>query len=252
MFNALILAGQRSSADPVARMHNQTHKALVPIENKAMLRHVGETIQKLHGLQNLYVMSERADLLEQASLVNGQLLDTGPSPAASLAKALGIIGLRIPLLVTTADHPLLTKEMIDHLLHNTPQDCDLAVALAPADLVLKSYPGAIRTYYRFRDKAVSGCNLFLVRQPDARKIVEFWLQMEKARKKPWRIALKIGLPVLLRYALGLLSLEQAFTHVSKLTGTKIAPILMPYAEAAIDVDKPEDLLLVQRILKSRH
>jgi hypothetical protein len=51
--------------------------------------------------------------------------------------------------------------------------------------------------------------------------------------------------------LGWLSLDGAFAHVSRLTGTRIRPVVMPFAEAAIDVDKAADYELVSAILKRR-
>ena len=49
-------------------------------------------------------------------------------------------------------------------------------------------------------------------------------------------------------ALGLLTLDQAMRMASRRLGAGVAPVLMPQAEAAIDVDKPADLALVRRIV----
>jgi hypothetical protein len=62
---------------------------------------------------------------------------------------------------------------------------------------------------------------------------------------------EIGILALIRYALGLLNLDAAFAHVSRLTRAKIRPVLMPFAEAATDVDKPADYELVSGILAKR-
>lgn len=75
--------------------------------------------------------------------------------------------------------------------------------------------------------------------------------MEEHRKKPWRLAWKIGPLALLRMFIGQLSLEDAFRHVSQLTGVRICPVLLPFAEAPIDVDKPADFELVTEILRRR-
>jgi len=75
--------------------------------------------------------------------------------------------------------------------------------------------------------------------------------METHRKKPLRLVREIGIGALIRYALGLLSLDAAFTHVSRLTGATIKPVLLPFAEAATDVDKPADFVLVESLLKKR-
>jgi hypothetical protein len=55
----------------------------------------------------------------------------------------------------------------------------------------------------------------------------------------------------LRYLLGQLTLEQALNGLSQRMGLQAGVIQMPFAEAAIDVDKVEDLHLVESILAER-
>ena len=50
---------------------------------------------------------------------------------------------------------------------------------------------------------------------------------------------------------GTLDLETAFAGGGARLGVSASPILMPMAEAAIDVDKPSDLELVQKIIRAR-
>ena len=56
---------------------------------------------------------------------------------------------------------------------------------------------------------------------------------------------------LLRFIAGSLSLDGVFVIVSKRLGLTAKPILLPFAEAAIDVDKPSDLELAEAILRRR-
>jgi hypothetical protein len=61
----------------------------------------------------------------------------------------------------------------------------------------------------------------------------------------------IGPLAFLKAALGLMSAEDAFTHLSRKAGGRIKHVELPIAEAAIDVDKPADLELAERILAAR-
>jgi hypothetical protein len=81
--------------------------------------------------------------------------------------------------------------------------------------------------------------------------VRFWRRVEADRKKPWRIARAFGLGSLLAYGLGLLTLEAAMRRVSRVLGCEARAVALPFAEAAIDVDKPADLALVETILARR-
>jgi CTP:molybdopterin cytidylyltransferase MocA len=155
------------------------------------------------------------------------------------------------LLVTTADHPLLTTAMVDHFVTAVPAEADVAVALAPASLIRSTHPGAVRTFYRLGREAYSGCNLFAFRTPNAEKAAVFWAEMERHRKRPWRLIAAIGPLTLLRFLLGMVDRRSAERLLSRRTGAAIRIVEMPFAEAAIDVDKPADLELAEKILRDR-
>ncbi|MBI2253851.1 MAG: nucleotidyltransferase family protein [Proteobacteria bacterium] len=257
-FNALILAGNRREGDSVATLTGVSHKALAPINGVPMLLRLYRTLREVDGIGDIHVCIDDVSLLDgipelAAARASGAIRIVKPaiSPAASLGAALDLIGLQRPLLTTTADHPLLTAAMVTHMLRATPDDAELGVGLAEAETVTAVYPDAIRTFYRFKGRRFSGCNLFLARGNNARKVTQYWQRMERHRKKPWRLVWEIGPLALLRMICGQLSLDDAFAHVSKLTGASIRPVLMPFAEAPIDVDKPADFELVTEILRRR-
>jgi GTP:adenosylcobinamide-phosphate guanylyltransferase len=250
--DALILAGSRGPNDPVAALGKVEHKALTPIAGRPMLAFVLDAVRAVPEVDRIYICIDAATDLR--AVTNGTPFNRIPpanSPAASVAAALQEIDGDRPLLITTADHPLLTAPIITHFLKNASQDADLSVGLAEAETVTKAFPEGKRTFYRLAGRGYSGCNLFLARKPGAVRVAEYWRRMEGHRKKPLRLVREIGIGALIRYALGLLSLDGAFKHVSKLTAARISPVILPFAEAATDVDKPSDHALVEGILKRR-
>lgn len=256
--NALILAGNRGGTDSIAALTGSSHKALAPINGVPMLLRLLHCLTTCPDIAQIYVCIDDTTLLETvpelaAALHDGVLKVVAPaaSPAASVAAALQRIGLDEPLLITTADHPLLTPEMVAHFLARAPEDGDLTVAVARIEVIKAAYPESIRTGYRLAGQGYSGCNLFLARRPAAAKVAVFWQRMERFRKKPWRLVLEVGPLALLRLVLGWLDLPAALTHLSRRTGARIRAVEMPFAEAAIDVDKPADYELVTAILQRR-
>ena len=253
---ALVLAASRPQ-DPVARHAGQSHKALVPVGGVPMLIRVLRVLRASRSIGGIAVCLEAgapvagAEPELQALLADGAvtLIDASSTPSRSVLAALGTLPL--PLLITTADHPLLSAAMIDHFCAAVPVDADAAVAVVRASLLQRSYPNAIRTYYRFAGEGYSGCNLFLLQSPDALRVVELWTRLERHRKQPWRLIAEVGPIALLRFLLGRLDLEGAMHHLSTRVGAKVRAVEMPFAEAAIDVDKPADLELAEAILARR-
>ncbi len=258
---ALVLAGSRGPTDPVASAVGLPHKALVPVDGVPMLERVVDTLFASHGIEHIILCSDRALAEHGFGPALTRAIDAGritlaepkPSPSESVAHVLEgpADEIAYPLLIATADHPLLTTPMVEHLLTNAPPSADLVIGLAGAEVIKASYPDAIRTFYRFKGQGYSGCNLFLAATPKARRVVDFWRRMERHRKRPLRLIASIGVLPLLRFVLGRLGIEDALSHLSRRIGAEIGMVDMPFAEAAIDVDKPGDLDLAEAILKSR-
>jgi CTP:molybdopterin cytidylyltransferase MocA len=253
-WQALILAAGRGPADPMARAFDVTHKCLVPIAGAPMLSRVVAPLMACHEIGDIRISIEDRALAEAAlGDLAGRcdVVASRESAARSTIAALEREG-SFPCLVTTGDHPLLTPQMIRHFLDKALRSgADLAAGLASRRIIEEAYPNAQRTYIRFADEDVSGCNLFALTTPRALAALDFWHYLEPVRKKPWRLAGAFGLLPLFRFLTRTLTLDQAFATGSRRLGLSLSPILMPYADAAIDVDKPADKDLVERILAQR-
>jgi GTP:adenosylcobinamide-phosphate guanylyltransferase len=259
---ALVLAGSRGPADPVAQSCGLPHKALAPVLGVPMLLRVTKTLLACPGLRKIILCVDPAlkahglgpeldSLIAEGAI---EIAEPKTSPSESVAHVVETLQRTSeawPLLVTTADHPLLTSSMVQHFTKTAPDDADVALGLAEASVIRRDYPDAVRTFYRFAGQGYSGCNLFLLTSPKAIAFITFWRTMEKHRKRPWRLVAAIGPGVLIRFLIGRLSIDQALDHLSGRIGASAKAVIMPFAEAAIDVDKPGDLILAEKILKAR-
>jgi CTP:molybdopterin cytidylyltransferase MocA len=256
-FSALILAGRRGPQDPLAVSRGATHRALLPVAGVPMLLRVVRALRAA-GLSRLRVSIDAPELLdahpELAALRREGALRVQPSadsPSRSVAAALADDAM-LPCLVTTADHALLTPEMVLHFLSEARgAEADLLIGMVAATLVQAAYPETRRTYLRLRGEAWSGANLFAFRTPRARRVADFYVRAERFRKQPWRLVAAIGPSLLLLYALRRLDLDGALARGSRRIGARVAAVRMPHAEAAIDVDREGDLVLAERILRAR-
>ncbi|MEM9600744.1 MAG: GTP--adenosylcobinamide-phosphate guanylyltransferase, partial [Pseudomonadota bacterium] len=209
-----------------------------------MLDRVAGALQSA-GLQTPFLLSGYPNDRQGFERAEG---GCGPADSAMIAAGEG----SFPVLLTTCDHALLTADMVrDFLAGAEASGADFAVGLASRDTIQAQYPDTKRTYMVFRDAAVSGCNLFYIRNEAGLAAIAFWRDAQHLRKKPLKLAMKIGTRITLRYALRRLTLDGAFAYASQRIGASAAPVLLAHAEAAIDVDSPADLALVESILMRR-
>jgi CTP:molybdopterin cytidylyltransferase MocA len=254
-FHAVVLAGERSRHDPVAAAAHVAAKCLTPIGGTPMVARVLRALDESGRIDDILLCGPARETLDSSpelrALVGAGVRWMAPeaTPSRSAAAALASLGDGAPVLVTTADHALLSPEIVRHFLAAAAKSgADVAVALAPHDLVRAAHPGTRRTVLKFSDGHYCGCNLFAFLTPRGREMARLWQQVENERKNPIRVIGFVGWVAMGRYALGLLSLEAALRRMSRQTGLKAAVVEMPFAEAAIDVDSVADLKLVRAIV----
>jgi GTP:adenosylcobinamide-phosphate guanylyltransferase len=255
-YTAIILAADRSPGDEVARAAGTPCKSLVPVGGIPMVMRV---LEALDGAQNvcdkILCGPPQPDIKTHQALDrlissgNLQWMPNQATPSTSTLSVLETLAADKPVLVTTADHALLNTQIVDYFCSQAlAAGCDIAVGLTRYDQVVAAYPGMRRTATRLSDAHYCSCNLFAFLSPAARKIAHLWRQVENQRKKPWRIIDLLGWMAVLRYATGNLSLIQAQQLISRRLGVQAAAVVLPFAEAAVDVDTVDDWRFVEDII----
>jgi len=252
-FTALVLAGRRGPKDDLAEATGSSHRALLDVCGVPMLLRVVRALRASPSVGSIAVsiddersldgLEEIGEILQHRSLA---------SPSRSVCDFLESRAAGEPVLVVTADHALLTAEMVEHFVAECrASDADVLVALVEEKRLKDAYPETTRTYLRFRGEGFSGANLFLFKSERARGAAAFWIRAEHFRKQPWRLVSAFGPVALLLFLLRRLDLDGALERASRGIGAKVQAVRMPFAEAAIDVDRKSDLELVTQILKRR-
>lgn len=254
-FSAIVLAADRGRDDPVAAAAGVVAKCLTPVEGTPMVVRVIRALQESACVDTILLCGPEVGILQESpelrQMVDGnrvRWMSPLGSPSASAAAALAALPADRPVLLTTGDHPLLRPEMVRYFLDQASAGgLDVAVALAPHEMVQQAYPRTRRTALKFSDGHYCGCNLFAFLTTRGRGMVPRWKKVEDHRKQPIRVIGLIGWLPMLLYALGILSLAGAMRRISLRTGMVAGAVSMPFAEAAIDVDSAADLDLARHI-----
>ena len=258
-FYVVILAANREMKDPVAEAAAVSCKALAPVSGRAMVLRVLDALAEAHevGVRILVgpAMASVEQNAELAGLVRSgqvQWFEPKNTPSSSAFSVLQSLPNDAPVLLTTADHALLSAAMVDHFCSMARSSgCDVLAGVARHELVAEAFPGTRRTVTRLKDGGYCGCNLFAFMTPQARKAADFWRRVEKERKKPLRVVKVMGWIAVLRYLFGQLTLNKALGCLSQRMNLQVGVIQMPFAEAAVDVDKVDDWQLVESVLAER-
>ncbi len=249
---ALVLAGSRPEGDPFAASFGVRYKALIPVAGEPMVRRPVTALLASPAIRQVVVLTQEPE----------QLADVLPDdPKLSVQRSLGTIAdtlsavcndpaTSFPVLVTTADHALLTAAMVAEFVEEA-RGADIAVAFVESRGLLARFPDAERTWLAFGGGRYSGANLFLLGTPNAERAIAQWRSVEADRKKGFRVLAALGPTLFMGAVLKMRTLHQTAEGLSRKLGIIVRAVEMSDPLAAIDVDKPSDHALVEAILQQR-
>lgn len=254
-WSAVVLAGTRPEADMLAAGFGVSAKALIPIDGEPMINRVVRTLSDCPSIARILIVAQEPEGL--ARHMGWTNLDPsiefaagGGSIAASLTGVLGTAGAPWPVLITTADHPLITTDMIEFFLARS-HGSDLSLGVVEREVLEGRYPDSRRTWLRFGGGAFTGANLFTAQSERALKALTLFAGAEADRKKRLRLLWHYGPMLAIGAATRTISLREGVAQVGRRLGLDAAVVPLPFAEAGVDVDRPEDHRLVERILCER-
>ena len=255
-WTAILLAGERPGGDPLAAHFQVPGKALIRIAGVSMLRRVANALLAAPEIGRVVVLAQDPDALmvgdaeALAADPRISLAQSGPGIASSIAAIAGSEVAPWPVVVTTADHALLTPAMVREFLAGVG-DRDLAVGVGERATIEARYPTTRRTWLKFSDGQYSGANLFALRNGRVSAALNLWAGVERERKKAWKLIARFGPALFIRALTRTISFATAMERAGARLGIVAAPVVLSAPEAAIDVDKLADFELVEAILSGR-
>jgi GTP:adenosylcobinamide-phosphate guanylyltransferase len=255
-YTAVILAADRGSDDPVARAAAVSCKSLAPVGGRPLVFRVLDALEASQAVDTCILSGPSKSILDREPAL-GKLVSSGgvkwfenlSSPSSSAYHVLQSLPDESPVLLTTADHALLSDRIVDHFCSEAMlTSADVVVGIAQHERVTRAFPQTRRTATRLKDGAFCGCNLFAFLTPQARLAADFWRQVEHQRKNPLQLIRVLGWMSVWRYISRQLSLSEALDRISDRLGFKAGVVVMPFPEAALDVDSVDDLRLIENII----
>ncbi len=256
-WTVIVAAGQRPGIDPLASAFGEQWKALVRVGGEAMLSRVVRTLASVPAIGEIIILAQDGAALvatpDTAWLADHpqvRFATSGQGISQSVHDCVTNAAKGWPVLLTTADHPLLTRAMVEAFIAQA-SGADVAVAMVERRTLLAAYPGNQRTWLHFRGGAYSGANLFALNSPGALAALDVWRSVEQDRKKGWKLLWRFGPWLALRALTRTIGLAAALASAAQRLGFSAKAVILPMAEAAIDVDKPSDHMLAEQILRGR-
>lgn len=256
LLDALVLAGASpDTPDPLAAAEGVPRKVLVNISGQPMLWWTLRALRASGRVDHLIVLGgepgDIADVAGPSECLPGQaeLLD---KVLAGLQRVATLHPQAELALFVSGDVPLLTPQAINWFVDTClATEADFYYPVVERAVMEGAFPGSARTYVSLRDGCFCGGDMALVHVHVALARQELLRELMARRKSPLRQARLIGLVPLLKLLSRRLSIAEAEQIGSRALSLRGRAIISPYAELAMDVDKPHHLAIARQVLASR-
>ena len=248
--DAVVIAGGiPNPEDPLYTYLKGDAKALVNVAGKPMVQWVLDALGDSKRVDNVILVG----LSPKNSLTCRKPLHYLANQGRMLANIVAGVNKSLELnkkskyvLIVSSDIPALKAHMVDWLVDTAMQTKDdLYYGICPRDVIEIRFPGSNRTFTKLKDMEVCGADINVSHVRMATEHLDTWEDLLGARKSPFKQASKLGLGLLFSLFTRQLTIEDAVSRVSERIGIKGRAIIWPYAEAAMDVDKPHQLELLR-------
>lgn len=256
MIDAIVIAGGvPSQDDPLYEYSQGGPKAMLDVAGKPMVQWVLDALCSARLIGGVVVMG----LPEDSNVTCDKAIAFSPSQGSMLEniragvdKLISINPDSLHVAIVSSDIPAITSEIVDWVVDTAMEtDEDVYYNVIPRQVMEKRFPGANRSYVRLKDVEVCGGDLNIARTSMVHENNELWDRIIASRKSAFKQAALLGYDTLLLLLLRAITLEGAVKKVTKRLNLSGRALVCPYAEVAMDVDKPHQLELLRADLTGR-
>ena len=249
MLVGLILAGADNDG-LLKEISDASNEALIPINGKPMITYMIESLQKAKDIERIVVVGPKDELQKIHPEV--EVIQNQGSILDNLSKGLTYLQNQEFILILTSDIPMITQEALTDFIRRCSQRAgDVYYPINSKETSEAKFPGVKRTYIRVKDGTFTGGNVFLVRTEAAIRSLPKTKDFIAMRKKPLKLVAILGLSFIIRFLTKTLTIRAAENRMSQILGLRAVAIISPYAEIGVDIDKPEDLHIAEKMLAEK-
>lgn len=246
--DAVVLAGGDGAViDPACRF-----KGLLPIAGRPMVEWVIDALVAAETVAEVAVvvptaedLGPWADKVDKLVVSDCDFMDNVLAGVASFRSDRAV-------LVATGDLPTLSARAVDDFVaQSLASGADFTYPLVPKEEMQATFPGGERTYFKLKSGSFTGGNVALISPAAAEANREMGQRLFDLRKSALSLVRLLGLSFAVKFVLGRLQPSEVEAKMRQLIGCTGAAVVSHHPSIGMDVDKPADVTLVERILRER-
>ena len=256
--DAVVTAGGIPRPDqPLYELTHGKPKALLPMAGRPMVQWVLDALNAAETVRRIVVVGLGPE--DTTTLTSRKQLSFVPNQGSLIANTEAAVKQVLAqdakaknALVVSADIPTLEGAHVDWITRACLEsEHEVYYGLVSQETMEKRFPGSKRSYFTLKEGKFCGSDINMFSTSLVGHYHPAWNTIVNSRKSILKQASLIGLDTLLIMALGQMTIPEALRRAKTKLGVNGRVLLIPYAEAAMDVDKPRQYALVKNDLESR-
>ena len=248
-----MLAGGRPEAgDSLWAETGGGQKAWIDLAGRPMISWVLDALVGARHIDRIIVVGLDRPLANVDDVESIEFVDDQGSLVANIYAGIARLTPGQTAAYCFSDMPLLTAQMVDRFIEHAPDPgIDIDGGVVSKAQLLSRYPGAADLWLRIREGEfiAAGFGLFNpAKTADARHHLEALMPQ---RKSAARQALYVGLPLLVRYLFGRLTIPKLEAHLRRRFGLECRVRIVDDPEMGLDVDQATNLAVCRQALEAR-
>ena len=246
----LMAGGVPQPGDPLYPYTQGKPRALLPMAGKPLAQWTLDALTAAESIEHIVIVGLSPTAGLQTTKPVSWLPDQGSMLDNILAGLHEVLRHRPDAsltLVASDDIPTVTPEMVNWAAANARRfpEADLIYHVVRRETMEARFPNANRTYLRLKDGDFCGADLNVVHTRMVNSDLAFFRRLIAARKHPLKGAAMIGWKILFMVALRRWTLQQTAEALSAQANVRGVAVEAPYAEMAMDADKPHQIEILR-------
>ncbi|MCP5100670.1 MAG: NTP transferase domain-containing protein [Chloroflexi bacterium] len=239
--------------DPLYAYTEGKTKALLKMGSRTMLEHVIDALQTSTQIEDIVVVGLGSDL----GMTFKRPVDHIPDHGSLIGNVIaGIHRVKVlhpdakVVVLSSADIPLINGNMIDEFITScAPYDRAIYYNFVDKETMEARFPGSNRTFVKLQDTQIAGGDLLIAHADLADDHHDLWEAATEARKHAWKLARIVGFRFLFKFLTKRVKLLDLEDTIFRILNRPVKVILSPFAELAMDADKPNQVDLLRKELE---
>ncbi|MDQ7825142.1 MAG: nucleotidyltransferase family protein [Candidatus Eremiobacteraeota bacterium] len=246
--DSIIIAGGGLGAQFGESCKGVTSRALLPIHGAPMVSYIIRALRECRSIGKIALVGPECFTQLHCSKDVDFLLPEGKDETENILKGIDALQQSERILMITSDLPLVTGAMLEEFISSCPDGIDICYPFVEKKDIEKKFPARKWIYVRLKEGRFTGSSMFLFKRSTIREKWQNLKMVMESRRSVFRLASLWGWEILSGILLGTLTIGRVENKISALLKCRCRGIISSHPEIAMDVDKPSDIDLVEKIL----